>query len=133
MKYTRRDFIKFGSLAAGILPTLASHGFARADSMSGALFLQNSDSFRGLIGSQFTFYRTDLASTAVLTEVQDYQAAGIKSGGNCFSLVFEMPSDDFVQETYDMFHPSIGKFELLSVPGKSEKGTSLLIAVINRL
>lgn len=133
MKYPRRDFIKFGGLALGILPVLTGRGFGQSDLTPDTLLLQNAESFQRLIGSQFTFYRKNSAVSVVLIEVGIYRPTQKKFGAESFSLVFEMPTDEFEQENYQMFHPSIGSFELLSVPGKSSNGTPLLIAVINRI
>lgn len=133
MKYTRRDFIKFGGLAIGFLPGLAGYGFGRTALTPDTLSLQDSDSFQKLIGSQFTFYRENSATAATLTEVKTDRPARKKDQGECFSLVFELSADDFRQATYQVFHLSLGEFELFSVPGTSGKGTPLLIAVINRI
>lgn len=141
MKYTRRELIKFGSyalFAAGTIPVLAKNTIGQElfsptiNTFSDPLLFQNANSFQKLVGSEFIFYKNNSAVYAVLSEVKTSKTVKNNSG-ECFSLVFEMPSDDFEQETYDLFQQSIGKFNLLSVPGKSENGKTLLIAVINRI
>ncbi len=141
MKYTRRDFIKYGKIAffaVGAMPFLAEktigQSLASLHTKSGndTLLIHNADSFQKLVGSEFTFYQDNSTVSAELTNVK-ISKPSLKNPGENFSLDFEMPSADFEQNTYKMFHPTIGYFELLSVPGKQTNGKSLLIAVINRL
>jgi hypothetical protein len=143
MKYTRRDFIKIGSLVcfgSGIVSAFAKNTVGQKlfppSSFSynnNALSLQNADSFQKLVGTEFVIYTENSALTSVLSEIYISKSARRKSGGECFTLVFELPSDNFGQNTYKMFHPSIGVFDLLLVPEMSKKGTALFIAVINRI
>ncbi len=142
MKYSRRDFIKIGSLVGfgtGLFSALTTNTVGQnlvspsSKFFNDALSLQNSDSFHKLVGTEFVIYTENSAITSVLTEVKTSKTAQRKSGGECFSLIFELPSDDFGQNTYEMFHSSIGTFDLLLVPGQSDTGTALFIAVINRI
>lgn len=142
MNYSRRDFIKLGSLVGfgtGLFSALTSNTAGQnlvspsSKFFNNALSLQNSDSFQKLIGTEFAIYTETSAFTSILSEVKMSKTAKRKSGGECFSLIFELPSDDFGQNTYEMFHPSIGMFKLLLVPGQSDTGKALFIAVINRI
>lgn len=129
MKLTRRDFVKVGGSAALAVFGLSTTSFAFLKNT--AIENHSSNSFRNLIGEKFSISGSEASAVAKLVKVQDFPYK--TKGGECYSMMFEMPSDDFVQDTYEMFHPSIGKFELLSVPGKGENDSSLLISVINRL
>lgn len=141
MKYTRRDFIKFGSFAglvAGTIPAFAKSALGQdlfSDSLktiSDPFFFQNAATFQTLVGSEFIVYSDDSTVSAVLSKVEISDSVR-KNSGECFSLSFEMPSDNFAQNTYRMFHPTIGYFELLSVPGLRDNGRSALTAIINRI
>lgn len=132
MKYSRRDFIKAGALATSFIPAFNIFGFGRANDVNETPSSQNYDSFGKLIGSQFTFFKADSSATGVLIEVKSFETPGKRMRGECFSMVFELDADNYPGDTYQIFHPSMGMFELLTVGGRSEK-TSLLIGVINRL
>jgi hypothetical protein len=131
MKYTRRNFIKLGGVALGALPVLSNFGFGRVQTNAPAW--HSAELFEKLIGSEFTIYSGNSAESAILTGVRSYKTPDEKPGGECFSLEFELTSDDYEQNTYEMFHPSPGGFELFLVPGKRIKNESSLIAVINRI
>lgn len=142
MKYTRRDFIKIGGFAGfgvGLLSALSPnvHG-QNLISPIGQVFedtlsFYNSATFENLVGSEFVIYTKNSAFSAVLNNVNADSSLKNKNGGECFTLIFELSAENFSQNTYEMFHPSVGTFELFLVPGKSPKGATLGIAVINRI
>jgi hypothetical protein len=140
MKYTRRNFIKFGGLAGlavGTIPVLAKGAFGlnlstnRHNAISEAFIFQNA-TFQNLVGSDFIVYSDDSAATSVLREVEILDPVR-KGSGECFSLSFEMPTNNFSQNTYRMFHPTIGYFELFAVPGLHDNGMTTLTAIVNRI
>ena len=147
MKFTRRNFIKTGSLSAIGLVGLASSPnqiFGAKNSgayQTDALYLQSCESFQQLIGTQFTIYGKDFAISSELQSVRKFSTKGRKTAvrrGNfgrteCFSLVFLISSTDLQQDVYSMFHPSIGQFDLLLVPSKNEQNEPTSTAVINRI
>jgi hypothetical protein len=129
MNYSRRDFIKFGGFALGMLPTLATTGFGSGNSK---FALYNIESVEKLLGSAFTIYTTEFAVESKLMEVKVADSK-TSTSGNCFSMVFELQSNSLEQGTYQMYHPEIGMFNLFLVPGISKAGVPLMIAVVNRI
>ncbi len=149
MKFTRRNFIKTGSLSAIGLVGLASSPsqiFGAKSSgafQTDALYLQSSESFQKLIGTKFTIYCKDFAISSELQDVRKFSSKDVKTAGRrrgfgktnaeCFSLIFLLPTEDLTQDVYSMFHPTIGQFDLLLVPSKNEQNEPTFTAVINRI
>ncbi len=129
MNYSRRDFMRVGGLALGLIPLFSIPAFGKQDVSDSSSLFQSIETFRDLLGSEFTFYRADSAAIGVLSEVIPFESA--KKSSASFSMVFELSREGFPQETYEVFNPAIGKFELFAVPGLSKKGVPLLIAVVN--
>lgn len=128
MKFTRRDFVKFGGMSAAaaiILPkfVLASNG-------GDLLINQSAQSFKDLIGSEFYVWNEGVSTSAILKNVEDFPNKTEK--GESFSMVFETRLRYAKQATYNMFHPRIGNFELFMSEGRSGKRASL-VATINRI
>lgn len=129
MDFTRRDFVKFGGFAAIAVLGFSDSAFAAND--GNTLANQTSESFRQLIGTEFYVWNESLSKTSVrMSQVQDFPNR--TPDGECFSIVFETHLREIKQATYNVFHPSIGEFELFMTEGKIGNQCAL-IATINRI
>ena len=154
MSISRRNFIKIGSVSAALLAGtslgIKAAGFGQADNAGGLnlppevygdpLFSYRAETFKKLVGSEFNLQKEEFAESAVLTEISENSSVNRKIlPGNYiepeenFMLSFRVSSAEAEQENYTMFHPELGKFDLLLVPAQNDKGEMLLNAVINRL
>ena len=154
MTISRRKFIKIGSVSAALLAgtslgieaagfgqTVGSGGFNLPPEVYGdPMFSYQAETFKKLIGSQFSLQTEDFAETVVLTEMAENSFVSRKilpdkqiEPKENFMLSFRVSSAEAEQATYAMFHPELGKFDLLLVPAKNDQGEILLNAVINRL
>ncbi|HEX8198544.1 MAG TPA: twin-arginine translocation signal domain-containing protein [Pyrinomonadaceae bacterium] len=140
MKFSRRDFIKFGGAAIAALGTSGlvfaqPNPFSVTDLPSAALGdpLLNYDSkvFRQHLNSRFTLMTEQEALPAVLVGVKDLNVSN-QASRQCFLLSFRTTAQQH-QATYKIFHPVLGYFNLFLVPGKNTDGRYLLQAVINRV
>lgn len=129
MKFTRRNFVKLGGFAvlAGI--TLPNSAFGQI-SKNNILANLTTESFRGLVGSEFYILSENLSMPSVLVKVQDFPAA--TETGECFALTFEVKALRVEQATYRVFHPELGNFELFMTEGKNGRRKALM-AIINRI
>lgn len=141
MKTNRRNFLKTSGFSA--LGLIASINLPKqVFGASQEFALQTSDSFRNLIGTNFTLYQTDSAIESVLLDVKTFtpkksnqlkQTSTVRTvKTNSFRLVFAVSDNNLEQKFYQVFHPSIGLFNLLLVPGMTENNQPTLSAVINR-
>jgi hypothetical protein len=155
MNTSRRDFIKIGILTAVVTGTNSiALGSSSAQSkifaddltseFSGESFLnKTADDLRRYIGAEFIFLTIRGTISVVLSEVSEESKSiktrrdftrtmrGKRSAQN-YVVSFEMPNDKFTQETYHLWHPDFGEFDIFLVPGK--RGASFLLhGVINRL
>jgi hypothetical protein len=128
MGFTRRDFIKFGGIAA--VSTIGLSGQVFAAKGGADLAHLNGDAFRGLIGTEFVVSTAEVSVSATLSEVRDFTKPSKK--GECFLLVFDARAERVEQATYSVFHPQIGNFDLFLTEGKTKHGPTLM-AVINRI
>lgn len=150
MKINRRKFLKTsGFTLIGMIGLVnAPNQIFGADQIAGSrqfdsLLSQNADSFRRLLGTSFTIYTDDSAFTSELLEVKDYiPSKTAKSGQSRFAkkpetksfrLIFSLPEMDPQQAYYQIYHPSIGIFNLMLVPGISATDQNTFTAVINRM
>ncbi|MGI9055036.1 MAG: DUF6916 family protein [Pyrinomonadaceae bacterium] len=155
MTVSRRNFIKIGSVSAALIAGnclgLENGVFGQARNIYGkrlpaevysdSLFSYRADTFRRLVGSEFSLFTEDFAATAVLSEVQDSVFTDRKKlrgkstivSSEDFTLLFDIPYGTAKQATYTVIHRDLGQFDLLLVPGQNQKGGFLLSAVINRL
>ena len=154
MTISRRKFIKIGSVSAALLAGTSlginaavfgqangSDGFNLPPEIYGdSLFSYQAETFKKLIGSEFSLQTEEFAETVVLTELtENLPVSGKKLRGKYieskenFMLSFRVSSAEAKQANYTMFHPELGKFDLLLVPAQNKKGEMLLNAVINRL
>lgn len=142
MKTNRRNFLKTSGFSAlGLIATinLPKQVFGAGQEFA----LQNSESFRNLIGTNFTLYQTDSAIESVLLDVKTFapiKSTKLKQNSmvrttktNSFRLIFAVSDHNLEQKFYQVFHPSIGLFNLLMVPGVTENNQPTLSAVVNRL
>lgn len=123
----------------GQLKTSRGAGFP-PEGYSDLLFSYSGETFKKLIGSQFTLYAEKSAQSAVLVEIKEGSMAKGKTVSRIknrsteeFMLSFRVSSAEMEQATYQVFHPELGQFDLLLVPAKNKKGENLLNAIINRL
>lgn len=139
MKLNRRSFLI--SSSSTLIGTIALANYPKEIFGADTEFaFQNASSFRNLIGTSFTFYKNDSAFEAVLTEVKKYapksskflDIAGSNSKTNSFSLTFDIKEENLQQDYYRIFHPSLGFFGLMLVPGINPKNQAVLTASINR-
>ncbi len=154
MSISRRNFIKIGSVSAVLLAGtslgIEAAGFGKSGYSDGfsippevygdSLFSYRAETFKKLVGAEFSLQTEEFAETAVLTEIMEnsFVSRKILKGKyiepeETFILSFRVPAADQQQATYTMFHPELGKFDLLLVPATNDKGENLLNAVINRL
>ena len=128
MKFTRRDFVKFGGMTAAAAILFPKSVFAaNGDDL---LMNQTAQSFKDLIGSEFYVWNEGVSTSAILKSVENFPHKAEK--GECFSMTFETRLKRSKQGTFNMFHQRIGNFELFMTEGRSEKRASL-VAVINRI
>lgn len=154
MSISRRKFIKIGSVSAALLAGTSlginAAGFGQAVGSGGfnlppevygdPMFSYRAETFKKLIGSEFNLQTEDFAETVVLTELTENPPVSQKilpgkyiEPKENFMLSFRVSSAEAKQATYAMFHPELGKFDLLLVPAQNNQGEILLNAVINRL
>lgn len=153
MKTTRRNFIKASVIAAvfagsdlvaSATGNSSAFGNLPDETLSDRLFSLTSEDFKKHIGGQFTLIRDKKVISAQLAEVvqtvRPIKIAQHLSGGSrrklvreTFTLSFQTPDSDFSQETYRVWNPSLGQFDLFLVPGKNEGEQVFIHAVINRV
>ncbi len=129
MKFTRRNFVKFGGAAVFAALGFSDTIFAKTRNDS-VLANQTAESFRQLIGTEFYIWCDDFSTSAKLGRIQDFPKQ--TKGGESFSMFFETSLKRAEQATYNVFHPSLGNFELLLTEGRSEN-RCLLVATVNRI
>lgn len=158
MKISRRNFIKTGTLAVFVIganlfkPTaLPAQKRMSADDLNligplrDPILTKTADDFSGYIGAEFILLTADTTVSAILSEVTNEMPKRAKEAGflnkssrsrkstaQNFVLSFKLPSDEFPQATYQLWHPDFGQFNLFLVPSNHDK-LFLLHAVINRL
>jgi hypothetical protein len=128
MNFSRRDFMKLGGIAA--VTTLGFSSFALAQTQNDVLSQQTSDSLRQLIGTEFYFTTNAISTTAILTNIKDFPNK--TSGGQSFSMEFQVPLKSIKEDAYRIWHADLGNFELYCIAGKNGKSRTLL-ATITRL
>jgi len=137
MRTNRRNFLKTSGFS--VIGLVAAAGLPKQIFGANQEFaLQNSDSFRELIGTTFTLYKNDLAIEAVLSDVKIFtpkKSATVArmTKTTSFRLIFRVPQAESEQNIYQVFHPSIGLFSLMLVTGMTENNQPTLSAVINKL
>ena len=127
MKFTRRDFVKFGGAAAAAICLPKSIFAAKSEDV---LMNQTAQSFRELAGTEFYVWNDDISTSAILKSVEDFPHK--TATGECFSMTFEIRLKRAQEGIYNMFHPKIGNFELFMTEGTGGKRASL-IATVNRI
>ncbi|MCD9187394.1 MAG: hypothetical protein LUM44_13245 [Pyrinomonadaceae bacterium] len=137
MRTNRRIFLK--TTGFSVIGLVAATGLPKQIFGADQEFvLQNPVSFRNLIGTNFTLYKNDSAIEAVLSDVKVFtpkkSAAVARTPKTAsFRLIFRVPEAESEQNIYQVFHPSIGLFNLMLVPGSTENNQPTLSAVINKL
>ena len=131
MKYSRRDVIKLGSMAAVSSLGLSSTIMGEAQrGRSDLLASLGARSFQPLVGTNFYISGGKFYETLTLVSVNELSP--ITKNGECFLLDFEVDSADAKQAVYQIFHPQLGNFEMLLVPGRNS-GRHIITATINRI
>jgi len=147
MPNSRRKFLKAGVLAALFaavpLKTALGQSWKDRDGNPGdgsSPALQNNDPLATYTKAAFVSYLNSVFQlnngfnviAVTLLKVDDMPSA---KGGECFSLLFRGGSGRALrQNTYNVDHPSLGRFALFLVPvGTDEHGVQGYLATINRL
>jgi hypothetical protein len=147
MPNSRRKFLKAGVLAALFaavpLETVLGQDWKERDGNPGdgsSPALQNNDplatytkaAFLSYLNSVFQLNTGFNVIAVTLLKVDDMPSA---KGGECFSLLFRGGSGRALrQNTYNVDHPSLGRFALFLVPvGTDEHGAQGYLATVNRL
>jgi hypothetical protein len=153
MNISRRNFIKLGSAAfaaTNFLIPLSANAAKKTNGVFGALppealadpflYLTAAD-FKKYVGTEFSLITESGKTAAVLSNVTQVKPAKSADGSSknsrrqpvaeTFTLSFKLSKDGFRQETYRLWHPGLGEFDLFLVPEASRK--SSLHAVINRI
>lgn len=133
MDQTRRKFIKIAGMGLGMFPVFVKSSFGGSFFRSEGLTSFSTEGFQGLVGTEFVFYGKDRAMSSTLIDVSVQTSRQKRSSTECFSLAFEMPEDGFAQGTFEVFHATLGSFDVFAVPGTSDKGKPLMIAVFNKI
>lgn len=147
MANSRRKFLKAGMLAAlfaaAPLKTALGQSWKDRDgnpndgSFPG---VQNNDPLAAYTKAAFVSYLNSVFQlntgfnviAVTLVKIDDMPSA---KGGECFSLLFRGGSGAALrQNTYNVDHPSLGRFPLFLVPvGTDQNGVQGYVATINRL
>lgn len=153
MNTTRRNFIKASAVAAIFAGTDLFASLASAAEFSGGmpngtsadrLLYLTSEDFKKHIGAQFSLIGEKEVIAARLLDVthtvKPIKVAQYLTGRSrqkllkeTFTLSFQVSTDDFSQETFQVWHPNLGQFDLFLVPGAKEREQVLIHAVINRI
>jgi len=152
MSISRRKFLHAGTLfvvSAGVpLKIFAGEALNAVTSKANSIPLGgsaangiasfNSEVFSRHLNTKFSLKHEHAASVVRLIEVNHWPGSAnrlaAKDGRECFSLVFVGPKNQALrQNTYEVNHDSLGRFDLLVVPtGKGKQGL-YYEALFNRL
>jgi hypothetical protein len=148
MSISRRFFLKTGSLvavAAGFpLKALAGEAGRETGSNANSVLSRrieleaarlNSAAFTRCLNTQFRIHRRNADAVVLkLDEVSHWQKTSAPTDRECFSALFSGPDRaPLNQDTYEVEHHSLGKFQVLLVPiGRNKQGLRYE-AVFNRL
>ncbi len=156
MNTTRRNFIKasvFAAVFAGnglsASPSFAAKFPVGLDELPNEVFSDHflyltSEDFKKQIGARFSLIREKEIFAAELLSVKQtlrptkiaqhlYGGSRRKLTKETFTLSFQAAASDFSQGTYQVWHPTLGQFDLFLVPGASEGDQTTVHAVINRI
>jgi hypothetical protein len=146
MSVSRRKFLKAGTLVAltAAIP-LNVFGQNRKErdgnpvdqlaAQTDPLQHYNKSAFTSYLNSVFQLYTGYSIVEVTLTEVKDLLPPGARAanGTECFSLLFRGGTVALRQNTYQITHPSLGRFQLFLVPGgPDDTGAQSFVAIINR-
>lgn len=142
MSVSRRRFIRSGAmtgLAAGLMLKTNSFSFGRdlnQPQNHAASFIYSRANFEPHVGSNFRLHQGKQSLDLTLLNLTDYQkpfgAARTSRAKNteCFVLSFRAPKNLSHASTYQLEHPTLGKFDLfMTRNGDRNK----MIAVVNRI
>ena len=151
MSISRRKFLHAGSLfvvCAGVpLKIFAGESLKAATpkakstpvgSATNSLAVLNSEIFSRHLNTNFSLRDDHEESVVRLIEVHHWHRGPgnrpANDGRECFSLVFRGPTNKALrQNTYQVKHDSLGKFDLLVVPTRKGKRGLYYEALFNRL
>lgn len=158
MNTSRRDFIKFGALAAVFgsanFSTRASSA-AQNKLLTDNLNLQEGSKnaplditakdFKQCVGTEFMLLQLKGATSIILVEITETLTLKDAHSGNRsiestpvtdtaknFVLSFQLPTGKFSQKTYQLWHPNFGQFDLFLVPGR-RIAPFMMYSVINQI
>ena len=151
MSISRRKFLHAGTLfvvSAGVpLKIFAGEALNAVTSKANSIPLGrnaangiasfNSEVFSRHLNTKFSLKHEQAESIVRLIEVNHWPGSAnrlAKDGRECFSLVFVGPNNQALgQNTYEVTHGSLGKFNLLVVPAGEGKQGLYYEALFNRL
>jgi hypothetical protein len=120
--------MKLGGIAAITAIGLSKNTFSFP--IDDLLLNLSRENFEQFVGDQFIIFNDSSSYYATLTNIKDFPSADKQ--GECFSIEFSVNTKLLSQSTYDIFHPSIGNFQLFMTEGKNNKVRTLM-ATINRI
>ena len=142
MSGSRRNFIKFGALAALFAAMPLKNVFGQqwkdrdgnpgnAQGQTDPLANYTEATFRSYLNSIFQLHTVAGIVEVTLLKVDSMPAP---KDGECFALLFRGGARANRQDTYTVVHPSLGTFQLFLVPvGTDQNGAQGYLATINRL
>ena len=151
MNTTRRNFIKASAFVAVFAaadlfksPVHAASSDLPSELLADPLFYLTANDFKKHIGAQFSLIQENGVMSAELSSVVQIvkppKMAQNQRGGarrkltkETFTLSFRASDGNFSQTTYQVWHPSLGQFDLFLVPNVNDGNQTLLHAVINRI
>ena len=152
MSISRRKFLHAGTLfvvSAGVplkilagealnAATSKANSIPRGGSGANGIASFNSEVFSRHLNTKFSLKHEQAESIVRLIEVNHWPGTAnrlaAKDGRECFSLVFAGSNNQALrQNTYEVTHDSLGKFDLLVVPMRKGKQGLYYEALFNRL
>ncbi len=128
MKFSRRNFIKLGGISA-----LAAQGFSGSvfgQTRNSADLLKSSRQISTLVGTDFYIVSDRVQTTVKLMNVKDFPHKTV--GGESYTMEFKVPQRLAKEDTYHVWHPQMGNFDLFMTEGRNGRQKTLM-AIINRL
>ncbi len=129
MNISRRNFMMLGGMSALAMQGITSAVFGQTD-FAAAPPVRKLESFRALVGTDFYIASEKVTTTIKLTNIKE--SPHKTKNGESFTMEFKVPQNYAKEDTYHVWHPQMGNFDLFMTAGKTGK-RKVLIAVINRL
>ncbi len=119
--------MKMSGIAALASIGLSGSAFSKS---SENVELQSAERFSQLIDTDFYLSNKDISTPAKLANIKTFP--NNSSNGECFSMEFQTPLKFPRENTYQVFHPELGNFDLFLTEGRNGK-KRVLLATVNRL